>query len=40
MLFKEGARVGAIEIERREGEDVLYVNFLKANFVPSLADNP
>ena len=40
MIFKEGAGVGAIEIERKSGEDVLYVNYLGASFVPSIADNP
>jgi type IV secretory pathway ATPase VirB11/archaellum biosynthesis ATPase len=40
MLFKEGAALYSIEIERRVGEDVMYVNYLTAPFVPSIADNP
>src|SRR3989338_118078 len=39
MIFKEGAALYASEIERHEGEDVLYINFLQAGFVPSIADN-
>ncbi|MCX8158938.1 MAG: type II/IV secretion system ATPase subunit [Candidatus Pacearchaeota archaeon] len=39
MMFKEGAALYAIEIERKPGEDVLYVNYLNAPFVPSIADN-
>jgi type IV secretory pathway ATPase VirB11/archaellum biosynthesis ATPase/intein/homing endonuclease len=40
MIFKEGAPLYATEIERKQGEDILYVNFLTAPFVPSIADNP
>ncbi len=40
MIFKENAPLYATEVERKQGEDVLYVNFLRAPFVPSLADNP
>lgn len=40
MLFKEGAPLYSIEIERKAGEDVMYVNYLNAPFVPSIADNP
>ena len=40
MLFKEGAPLYATELERRHGEDVLFVNYLGAPFVPSIADNP
>jgi len=40
MIFKEGAPLYATEIERKQGEDTLYVNFLNANFVPSIAENP
>src|SRR3989344_175481 len=39
MIFKEDAPIYASEIERKQEEDVLYVNFLRANFIPSLADN-
>lgn len=39
-MFKEGSKLYATEIERTQGESVLYVNYLPAGFVPSLADNP
>ena len=37
MVFKRDAQIYATEVERKEGEDVLYVNYLPAPFVPSLA---
>ena len=40
MLFKKEAPLFATEIERREGENVLYINYLGAPFSPSLAENP
>src|SRR3989344_5878687 len=40
MIFKEGAPIYAAEVERHEGEDVLYVNYLHAGFVPSIAELP
>lgn len=40
MMFKEGAELYSVEVERRQGEEVLYVNYLNAPFVPSLADMP
>src|SRR3989344_5324441 len=40
MLFKEGTPLYATELERRHGEDVLFVNYIGAPFVPSIADNP
>lgn len=39
MLFKEGTPLYAVEIERKSGEDVMYVNYLNAPFVPSIADS-
>ena len=39
MIFKEGAPLYAVEIERHEGEDILYVNYLLANYVPSIAES-
>ncbi len=39
MIFKEGTPLYATEIERKQGEDVLYVNFLGASFVPSIAES-
>jgi flagellar protein FlaI len=39
MIFKEGSPIYATEIESRQGEDILYVNFLGASFVPSIAED-
>ena len=40
MQFKEGAALYYYETQREGGEDVLYVNYLGAPFVPSIADSP
>lgn len=40
MQFKQGSPLYSYEVEREGGEDVLYVNYLGASFVPSLADYP
>jgi len=40
MIFKEGTPLYAVEIEKEEGGDVLYTNYLSAPFVPSIAENP
>jgi len=40
MIFKEGSALYTTEIESRAGENVLYVNYLSAPFVPSISDNP
>ncbi len=40
MLFKEKALLYATELERKQGETLLYVNYLQAPFVPSLIDGP
>ena len=40
MQFKEGAALYSYETQREGGEDVLYVNYLGAPFVPSIADSP
>lgn len=39
-MFKQGATLYAVEVDRKEGESILYVNYLGAGFVPSLAENP
>src|SRR3989344_5859171 len=39
MLFQKGAPVYATEIERKEGEDVLYINCLGAPNTPSIAED-
>ncbi|MEK6844172.1 MAG: type II/IV secretion system ATPase subunit, partial [Nanoarchaeota archaeon] len=40
MVFKEGSALYAVDVERREGEDILYVNYMRANYVPSIVENP
>ncbi len=39
MIFKEGSQLYATEVVRKQGEDILFVNFMSAPFVPSIADN-
>jgi type IV secretory pathway ATPase VirB11/archaellum biosynthesis ATPase len=39
MLFKPGTPIYAFEVEREADQDVMYVNYLGAPFVPSLADS-
>lgn len=39
MQFKEGTPLYSYETHREGGEDVLYINYLGAPFVPSLADS-
>ena len=38
-MFAQNAPLYSTEIDRKEGETTLYINYLGANFVPSLADN-
>jgi hypothetical protein len=40
MVFNLSAPLYAVELERKEGENIIYMNFLGAPFVPSLADSP
>ncbi|MEK6854964.1 MAG: type II/IV secretion system ATPase subunit [Nanoarchaeota archaeon] len=40
MLFKKESALYATEIEREQGEDVLYINTIGAPFVPSIAEDP
>ena len=40
MQFKDGTPLYGYEVQREGGEDVLYVNYLGASFVPSLPENP
>lgn len=40
MIFKQGAPLYSIEVDRKEGENILYINYLGASFVPSLVDYP
>jgi len=39
MQFKEGTALYSYEVQKEGGEDVLYINYLGAPFVPSLADS-
>lgn len=39
MVFKKGAPVYATEVQREQGEDVLYINAIGATLVPSIAEN-
>ena len=38
-MFKEGAAMHSYEVVRESGENVMYVNYLGASFVPSLIDS-
>ena len=39
MLFKPGTPIYSYEIEKEADEDVMYINFLGAPYVPNLADS-
>ncbi|MBM3234580.1 type II/IV secretion system ATPase subunit [Candidatus Pacearchaeota archaeon] len=39
MLFKQGTQVYAYEVVREAGENVMYINYLGAPYVPSIADS-
>jgi len=39
MVFKTNSPLYAVEIERKGGENILYINFLGALFAPSIADS-
>jgi type IV secretory pathway ATPase VirB11/archaellum biosynthesis ATPase len=40
MLFKQGTPLYSYEIVREAGNQVMYVNYLGASFVPNIAENP
>lgn len=40
MVFKEGSKLYSVDVQRKEGEDVMYVNYLGAPFAPSIAEMP
>ena len=40
MKFKRGSQLYSYEIQRKGGEDIVYVNFVDAGFVPSVSDYP
>jgi len=39
MQFKQGDKLYSGEVQREGGEDILYINYLGAPYVPSLADS-
>jgi hypothetical protein len=39
IAFKKESKLFDIEVERKQGENVMYVNYLSAPFVPSIADD-
>jgi len=40
MQFKEGTQLYSSEVQREGGEDVLYINYLGAPYVPNLSSSP
>jgi len=40
MQFEKGAKLYSYEIQREGGEDVIYINYLGAPFVPSISEYP
>ena len=39
MLFKKGTQLYAFEVVREAGQNVVYINYLGAPYVPDLADS-
>ncbi|MEK6933806.1 MAG: type II/IV secretion system ATPase subunit [Nanoarchaeota archaeon] len=39
MIFNEKSAPFAVEVERKQGEDILYINLLKTAIIPSIADD-
>ena len=40
MVFEKGAALYAVDVERQGGEDIMYVNYMQASVVPSVAQDP
>jgi type IV secretory pathway ATPase VirB11/archaellum biosynthesis ATPase/DNA-binding transcriptional regulator YiaG len=40
MVFKMSSPLYSVEVQRKEGENLMYVNYLGAPYVPSIAENP
>jgi len=40
MIFKKGTKLYGYEVVREAGQDVMYINYLGAPYVPSMADSP
>jgi len=39
MLFKPGTPLYSFEVQREAGQDIMYINFLGASFVPNIAES-
>jgi archaeal flagellar protein FlaI len=39
MVFGKESKLYSTEVQRQQGETILYINYLSAGFVPSIADN-
>ena len=40
MQFKEGSKLFSYEVQREGSEDILYINYIGAPYVPSLSEYP
>ena len=40
MLFEKGAKLYSYEVRREDGENVAYVNYLGAPFLPNISKSP
>ena len=40
MVFQMNSPLYAVEMQRKEGENLLYINYLGAPHVPSIGDTP
>ncbi len=40
MQFNKDSKLYSYEVQRKGGEDIIYINYLGAPFVPSLSDSP
>jgi len=40
MQFREGTPLYSYEVQREGGEDILYINYFGAPFVPNISDSP
>ena len=40
MQFEKGEKLYSYEVKRESGEDIIYINYMGAPYVPSLSDSP
>jgi type IV secretory pathway ATPase VirB11/archaellum biosynthesis ATPase len=40
MQFKKDSKIYSYEVQRKGGEDIIYINYLGAPYVPNLSDSP